>query len=62
MKAVIYCAITTKTQGDKEIMGWLAGKREGNTIDQIHDIMLEEGVVVSRSAIGNYVQGINSTE
>ena len=33
MKAVIYSGITLKTQGYKEIMGWLAGKRANGTIE-----------------------------
>ena len=33
VKAFVYYAVTQKTQGNKEIMGWLAGKREGNSVE-----------------------------
>lgn len=35
LKAMIYYAVTIKTQGDIEIMGWLAGKRKGKQIEII---------------------------
>lgn len=32
-KALIYYSVTQKTQGDKEIMGWLAGKKDNGNIE-----------------------------
>jgi proteasome lid subunit RPN8/RPN11 len=33
IKATVYCAVTKKTHGNKEIMGWLAGKYDRDTIE-----------------------------